>query len=122
MFFEPHFSPDLQAAATRGEIILDAVHAADHATSGEVRSLNVLHQLLDRDVGIIDLGANAIDDFGQVVRWHVRRHADGDARAAIDEQVGKPRRKHCRFGSGFVVGRNKIDCVLVHVLHQHGAQ
>ena len=59
---------------------------------GKVRSFDVLHQAFDRDVGIVDLRADAVDHFAQIVRRDVRRHADGDAGAAVDKQVRETRR------------------------------
>ena len=39
------------------------------------------------DVGVVDHRADAVDDFAEVVRCEVRGHADGDAGAAVDEEV-----------------------------------
>ena len=82
----------------------------------------MLHQLLERDVRIVDLRADAVDDFAEIVRRHVRRHADGDAGAAVDEQIRKRGRENRRLGARLVVVRDEIDRVLVHVLHERGAE
>ncbi len=70
-----------------------------------------------RDVRVVNLRADAVNDFAQIVRRNVRGHADGDARAAIDEQIGKRGGENGRFGGSFVVIGNEIHRVLVHVLH-----
>ncbi len=110
------------AAAAGLEILFDAREAEDGATGREIRPLHVLHQAIKRDVRIVDLRANPIDHFAEIVRRHVGRHADGDAGAAIDEQIREGRGKNGRFGAGFVVVRDKVDRVLVHVGHERGAE
>ena len=82
----------------------------------------MLHQLFERDVGIVDLRADAIDHFDEIVRRHVRRHADGDAGAAVDEKIWKRRRENGRLGPRLVVVRDEIDRVLLHVGHERGAE
>ena len=96
--------------------------AADDAAGRKIRPFHVLHQLVERDVGIVDLRADAVDDFAQIVRRNVGRHADGDAGAAVNEQIWKSSRENGRLGAGFVVIRDEIDRVLVHVGHQRGAE
>ena len=77
---------------------------------------------VDGDVRIVNLRANAVNDFAQIVRGHVGGHADGDAGAAVDQEVGKGGGKNGRLGEGLVVVGDKIHGVLVHVLHQDGAE
>ena len=105
---EADLAAHLHAAAAGGEIIFDPLHAADRAAGRKIRPFDVLHQLFDGDVGIINLRANAIDDLAQVVRRHVGGHADGDARAAVDQQVRETRRERrsARCGSRRSSGRN----------------
>ena len=80
------------------------------------------HQLSKSDAWVIDLGADPVDDFTQVVRWDIGGHADGNAGAAVDQQVWERRGKNRGLGLGFIIVRDEIDRVLVHVIHQHGAQ
>ena len=89
---------------------------------GKVRAFDELHQLRDGDLRIVDLRANAVDDFAEIVRRHVGGHADGDAGAAVDEQVRERGRENGRLGQALVVVRDEIDRVLVHVLHQRRAE
>ena len=72
--------------------------------------------------GLVNLRANAVNDLAEIVRRHVRRHADRNARAAVDEQIWKCRRKNRRLGQALVVVRDEIHRVLVHVGHQHRAE
>ena len=77
----------LDGAFTSGEIIRNRGEPGDGATSWEIGAFDILHQPLEIDIGIIDLSTDTIDHFTQVMRRHVRGHADGDAGAAIDEQI-----------------------------------
>ncbi len=56
------------------------------------------------------------------MRRHVGRHTDGDTGAAVDEQVRKCGREYCWLGARFVVVRDKIDSIFVHVIHQRGTE
>ncbi len=94
----------------------------DDAAGGKIRPFDVLHQSFDGDGRIVDLGADAVDDFAQIVRGHVGGHADRDAGAAVDQQIRKGRRENRRLRQALVIIRDEIDRVLVHVLHQRGAQ
>ncbi len=100
------------------KVLLDAVQAANGAAGGEIRPFDVLHQLLDGDLRVVNLRADAVNDFAQIVRGHVGGHADGDAGAAVDQQVGKGGGENGRLRQPLVVVGDKIHRVLVHVLHQ----
>ena len=80
------------------------------------------HQFIERDVGIVDLGADAVDNFTEIVGRNIRCHADRDAGAAVDQQIWKGRWENGRLGARLVVIRNEIDRVLFHVGHERGAE
>ena len=71
---------------------------------------------------MIDLGADGIDDFAEVVRGEVGGHADGDAGAAVDEEVRKGGGQHGWFILRAVVVRLEVHGILVEVLHHCHAQ
>ena len=81
----------------------------DHAARREIRPFHVLHQPVERDVRIVDLRADAVDHFAEIVRRDVRRHADRDAGAAVDEQVRERGGEDGRLGraSRRSSGRNR---------------
>ena len=55
------------------------------------------------------------------MRRDVRGHANGDAAAAVDEQVGEARRQNLRLGQGLVVVGLPVDGVLLQVAQKlHG--
>ena len=87
VFLDLHLAAQAHGAAPGAEIILDATDAAHLAGDREIGSLDVLHQAGEVDVRIVDHRADAVDDLAEVVRGEVRRHADGDAGAAVDQEV-----------------------------------
>ena len=62
-----------------------------------------------------------VEDLGEVVRRDVGGHADGDAGAAVDDEVGDARGQNGRFARRFVVVGNEVDGVGVDVC-QHFAR
>ncbi len=92
------------------------------AAGGEIGPLHVLHQLGDRDLGLVDLGADGVDRLGEIVRREIGRHADGDAGAAVDQEVREGGGEHDRLHVLLVVGGLVIDRVLADVVHQDGAE
>ena len=90
----------------------DAAAAHDHAAGREVRPLDELADLIQFSFRVVDHVADAVDDLGQVVRRDVGRHADRDARRAVDQQVGEAGGKHDRLLPLFVEVRLKIDRIL----------
>ena len=96
----------------------DAAATEDQCARREVRPGDQLHQLVDADLGIVELRHAAVDHLAQVVRRNVRRHADGDAAGAVDEQVRHPCRQHGRLLLGTVVVCLEVDRVLVDVVEQ----
>ena len=121
-FFYSRFAAHFNTATAGFEILANPVDATDHAAGREVRALHVLHQLIQRNVGIVDLLANAIDDFHKIVRRNVGGHADGDAGPPVNKQVRKCSWENFWFGARLVVIGDKIDRVLLHVGHQRRAE
>ena len=99
----------------------DAAAAHDNAPGGEVRPLDVLHQLLQGGLGVVDKGAHAVDDLAHVVGRDVGGHAHGNARGAVDQNVGEVAGEHGGLLQPVVVVGVKVHRVLVDVLeHLHG--
>ena len=76
-------------AATAGCVGLrNAGAAVDEAAGGEIGTLHVLEDFIERwpwDCSPIDDAG--VDDLGEIVRRNVGGHADGDAAGAVDDQV-----------------------------------
>ena len=117
----PH--DDLAAAGAVG--VLDAAGAHDEPAGREVRALDpqqeLPEQLVVLGLGVLQQPLDAGGDLPQVVRRDVRRHADGDAGGAVDEQVREAARQDERLTGATVVVGPEIDGVLVDVPdHLHG--
>jgi hypothetical protein len=121
-FLAGHPAPHPDAAAAGLGVLLGARETADGAASGKIRAFDMRHQALDRDVRVVDLRADGVDDLTEIMRRNIGRHADGDAGAAVDKQVGESGREDGRLGPRLVVIGDEIDGVLLHVVHQRGAE
>ena len=115
-----HLGADLQAAASTGEIVENALPAEEDAAGGEIRPRHHLHDLVERERGVLDQRDGGFDDLFQVVRRNAGRHADGDALAAVDQQIGDARGQNLGFVFAVVVVGAEFDRVLVDILQQHG--
>ena len=79
---------DVRAGAHDDAAAAGAVRVANAATADDVRAgrevgpLDVLHQALDVDVGLVDHRDDRVDDLAELMRRHVRRHADRDTRSS----------------------------------------
>jgi hypothetical protein len=102
-------------AASRAVALAHAAEAVNDPGGGEVRRWHDLHQLVYRCVGVVQQVLAGVDDFVQVVRRDVGRHAYRDARAAVDQQVRQLRRQHQRLALAAVVVGAEIDSLLVDV-------
>ena len=103
-------------AAAAGLVGLpDAAAAHDDAAGREVGTLDVLHQFVRGDLGVVDVGADRVAAFAEVVRGHVRSHAHGDAGGAVQEQQGGLRGKDLGLLEGAVEVQVHVDGVLVQV-------
>ena len=92
--------------------------AEDLGAGREVRPRHDLDQVVDRDRRVVDIGRAGVDDLAEVVRRDVRRHADGDAAGAVDEEVRVLRREHARLLELARVVRREVDRVLVEVVEE----
>ena len=96
----------------------DSGGADDHGTGREVRPRHMLHQGVDGDLRVVEIGAGGVDHLAQVVWRDVGRHADRDAARSVDQQVGEGRRQHHGLVRRFVVVGLEVDRLLVDVGEQ----
>jgi hypothetical protein len=113
--------PHLHAAPPGAVGLHDPGPPHDEAARREVRTLHVAHEVVRRGVGVVDQVDGGVDDLAEVVGRDVGGHADGDALAAVDQQVGEAGGQDDGLVVGRVVGRLEVDGVLVDVRdHLHG--
>ena len=120
--FDVRDRPHGQPAFARAVGQLD-LFAAQHQSAGrEVRPLDEVHQLVDCDLvalgPAVDRVGDGVHDFSEVVRRDVRGHADRDAAAAVEEQVGQQAREHDRLLQAAVEIVGPIDRFLLDIGQQ----
>ncbi|MNX79391.1 hypothetical protein D3C86_1110200 [compost metagenome] len=96
-------------AAAGGVGLVDALLAQDDGAGREVGALDVLDQVARGEAGLFDHRDQAVDDLAQVVRRDVGRHADRDARGAVDQQVRDARGQDDGLLGGAVVVGVEVD-------------
>ena len=105
---------------------VDGLLADDGAAGREVRPLDRavgpvapvvprVDEVLDVAVGVVDEVDDGVYHLAEVVRRDVRRHAHGDARRAVHEEVGHLRGEDLGLGEPVVVVRDEVDGVLADV-------
>ena len=77
-----------------------------------------LDQFLDADLRILQQRLAGVDDFAEIVRRNIGRHADRDTRRSIDQQVGYLRRQYQRLVLGSVVIGTEVYGFLVDVIEE----
>src|SRR5699024_10094692 len=95
-------APQGDFAAAGGVGRPDARPAHDDAAGGEVGAFDVFHQTRQIDFGVVHQGAHTAHHFPQVVGRNVGVHTNGDALAAVHQQVGEAAGQHVGFFFGFV--------------------
>ena len=108
-----------EAAAAGGVGLAEVAAAVEEAAGGEVGALDVLEADVEVGAGVglllVEQGDGGVEDLGEVVRRDVGRHADGDAGAAVDDEVGDARGEDGGLGGGLVVVGDEVDGVGVDV-------
>ena len=117
-FLEVGAGPDRQTATTGLVGGGDLGGAVDDAGGREIGARHELHQVDERDLGVVEHREAGVHDLGEVVRRDVGRHADRDARGTVDQQVRDARGHHRRFGQRLVVVRDEVDGLAVDVREQ----
>ena len=107
VIFDFALRPENETAAARAVCTLYARAPHQNGARRKIGSGYVFHQFVDGDLGIVYLRDDRPDDFRKIVRRNVRRHADCDAVAAVDQQVGKARGQYARL-HGSIVERGII--------------
>ncbi len=100
--------------------LADAGAAHDQAAGGEVGPFDEAHEVAAGERRVVDERHRGRDGLAQVVRRYVGGHAHGDARAAVDQQVGEARRQHRRLFPALVVVGRPVDRLGVDVAQHLG--
>ena len=106
---------DLSASRLIG--ILHALQAVDEGTRREVRRRDILHQSFGINVGVVDIGAAAVDDLSEVMCRHIGGHTHGNTVTSIHQQVGHLRRHHGWLLERIVEVVGHIHGVFLQIVH-----
>ena len=91
----------------------------DHAAGGKIRPLDEAHQVFDAEivhlVPVFEHVVQRIDYLTQVVGRDAGSHTDGDAGAAVDQQIGEGGGQDERLGQGAIEVVTEIDGVFVNI-------
>src|SRR5581483_3787336 len=109
---------DADDALAGAQVAVDAFAAGDDAAGGKIGALHDLHDFIDGDGGFVDDGAGRGDEFVEIVRRDVGRHADGDAGRAVHQQIRQGGGQNSRLGGGLLVIGGEIDGVFLDVAQQ----
>jgi hypothetical protein len=94
----------------------------DQTGRRKVRARHDLHELGERELGVLDQRDARRDDFSQVVRRYVGGHAHRDARRAVHQKIRHACRQHRGLSLRLVVVRVEVDGFLVDVREQLARQ
>ena len=92
-------------------------HTIYISSCGEVGSLDMLHQFVDGDVVVVDIGHAGVNHLAQVVGGHVGGHTYGDTAGTVHQQVGYAGGHHGGLLQRVVEVVGEIYGLLVEVLH-----
>ena len=111
------FRPHDNSAFTRLIRTARSLQSQDISPRGKIRCRNVVHELLDCDVGIIDISNTSVYDFVQIMRRHVRSHAHCDTTGSIYEEIRDACRHDRWFFERVIKVVHHVDSFLVDILH-----
>src|SRR5690606_33146193 len=109
------FGAHHHAAAARLASLLYTGVSVDDSSGREVWSLDILHQFMDLDIPVIDIGHDAVHHLGQVMGRHVSGHTDGDSRCPVYQQVGNVGRQYGRLFDGVIEVKLVVDGVFIDI-------
>ena len=107
--------PDAHPAPAGGIGLPDAAATHDDAPGGEVRPLDVLHQITELSLRIVQHADAGADHLPQVVGRDIGGHAHRDAAGAVHQQIGKPGGQDTGLLAGLVEVGVPVHSVLFNV-------
>ena len=96
----------------------DRLAPRDDAARRKVRPADDLAELVHRHRGPVEDRARGVDDLAQVVRGDVGRHADGDPRRAVHQEVRQRGGQDRGLGRRLLVVGGEVDRLLLDVLQE----
>ena len=112
VFFRPHRAHTHRTAAILVDFTDLGAGGNDFRFGRIIRPLYDIQQIVERRLRFFNQGNGRLSDFTQVVRRNIRRHADGDAGSAVEQNIGQARRQHFRLLQGAVKVRYPVNSAL----------
>ncbi len=112
------FRADRDAAMTGLVCIADALLPHDDATSREVRTGELRHQLFGGDLRVVQHQAGRVDRLAQIMRRDVRCHANSDAVRSIDQQIREARREHFWLLQALIIVRVEVHGLFIKIAQE----
>ena len=109
------FRAHIDATATGAISLHDACATVDLGAGREVGARNILHQLIDADLGILQRRQATRYHFAEVVWRDIGSHTDRDTRRAIYQQIWHSGGKHCWYLLSAVIIIDEVDCFFVEI-------
>ena len=111
--------PDPKRAATDGVGLGDGGRRIDDNAAGrEIGTGHVFQQRAAPGIGRVDQVERRVAKFRRIVRRDGGRHPHRDALRAVGEEIGEGARQHDRLVLRAVVGRTKIDRILLDAVEE----
>ena len=98
------------------ESFVHTFNAVNDTAGWEIRCFHVLHELVNGDVVVVDVGDSTVYHFAEVVRRHIGGHTDRNAGGAVDQQIRNLRRQNGGFVQTLVKVGAKINRLFVEVI------
>ena len=124
LFFSPfdlfhfHLAADLDLSGSCLVDLRKFVFIGHDSSGGEVRSRHDLQQILHGHVRIFHISRHGVDGLSKIVRRDTGRHTHRDPFRAIDQQMGKPGRKHAGLFFCLIKIGHKVHHVFVQICQQ----
>src|SRR5690606_22902433 len=98
-FFDLHvgFATNDYSSSSCLERRFYSIVSVDNAACRKIRRDDVLHQLGHRDVTVVYIGHNAIDDLSQIVWGHIGSHTHSNPGSSVQQQCWNFCRKYRRL-------------------------
>ncbi len=108
----------LHRAPARAVGISQTLAGIDRAGGGKVRPAHDLHEIVHRALRLFQQQEQGFAEFAQIVRRNIGRHAHGDARGAVEQQIRHPGGQYRGFLERIVVIGPEIDGILVQIIEK----
>ena len=95
----------------------NALHTHNISARGKIRGFYEMHQILDADFRIINIGDTSVNNLSQIVGRHISSHTHGNTAGPVHKKVGNTGRHDRRLHQGIIEIRHHVHSLLVKILH-----